>query len=262
MPKKSETNSENKKDRTIAGDHSSELLHYLLHRRSVPRKKLSYPGPTEGEVKQILEASSRVSDHGKMMPFWFSVINDNNKDEFEQVLINSMKAYNEKNKDKDKDKDKDKNKKKDKYKNEDDKLERKAGKLMSAPLIIAVISSPRRESIPAWEQFMSVGAACQNLVLAANALGYGVNWLTEWYSYDEYVRQAMHLEDHENIAGFFFIGTAGEVPEDRDRPEVDEITTFWSPDASQLRKGQKYIEKKDKKDKGRKGFSLGQRFDG
>lgn len=227
--------------KTIAGEYSANLLHYLRHRRSVPRKKLTLPGPTESEIKQILEAAARVSDHGKMFPWWFIVFDQEKKKSFEDLLEKWMSQ--------------------DMPDKPEEKIEKKARKLMDAPVCIAVISSPRRSKIPVWEQFMSVGAACQNLVLAANAMGYGVNWLTEWYSYDPRVRESLELEDHENIAGFFFIGTAEDVPEDRDRPDMNAITTYWSEDNMSLNKGGQYSDKKDILDKGKKGFSLGGRFE-
>lgn len=228
-------------NKTIAGEYSSNLLHYLLHRRSVPRKKLASPGPTDSEVKQILEAAARVSDHGKMFPWWFIVFDQDKKSSFEDVLAKSIKE--------------------DEPDKPGEKVEKKAQMLMVAPVAIAVISSPRRSKIPVWEQFMSVGACCQNLVLAANAMGYGVNWLTEWYSYDPRIREALQLEDHENIAGFFFIGTAEDVPEDRDRPEIDKITTYWSDKNMVFNKGEEYSEDKNKFEIGRKGFSLGKDFE-
>ena len=230
-----------KQDNTVAGHHSKEMLHYLLHRRSVPRKKLTEPGPTERELAQMLEAASRVPDHGKMVPFWFVVFQGQEKSDFEEVLADIMAQ--------------------DKPKKDEDKLQATAEKLMSSPLVIAVISSVREsKKIPAWEQFLSVGAACQNLVLAANALGYGINWLTEWYSYDDRVKKALHLNDKENIAGFFFIGTAEDVPSDRDRPETEKIVTYWHQDNPVIHRGEEYAIKKDKPGKGNLGFELPESF--
>src|SRR5262249_50084187 len=72
--------------------------------------------------------------------------------------------------------------------------------------------------IPEWEQVLSAGAAAMSLVLAAHALGYGANWITEWYAYDRAVLEELGLKANEKIAGFIHIGRPAHAPEDRPRP--------------------------------------------
>ena len=81
---------------------------------------------------------------------------------------------------------------------------------------------------PEWEQVLSCGAACFNLCLAANALGFGTCWITEWYSYSPAVRAALGLAANERMAGFIYIGTAKEPLPDRERPQLGKITTRWT----------------------------------
>jgi len=101
---------------------------------------------------------------------------------------------------------------------------------LRAPLVIAVVSRvTKNPAAPEWEQVLSAGAACQNLIVAATALGYGAQWITEWYAYSNGVRQALHLADNERVAGFVYIGTAKEKPDERDRPELADIVTSWRP---------------------------------
>ena len=64
-----------------------------------------------------------------------------------------------------------------------------------------------------------------NLVIAANALGFGAAWLTEWYAYDRSVLDAFGLAPHEKIAGFVHIGRPTHGPEDRPRPALADIVT-------------------------------------
>jgi nitroreductase len=99
---------------------------------------------------------------------------------------------------------------------------------MRAPLVIAVVSrvTPHR-SAPEWEQVLSAGAACLNLCLAANALGYGTSWITEWIAYNEAVSAALHLAANERIAGFIYIGTPTERSDERERPALAEIVSRW-----------------------------------
>jgi nitroreductase len=99
---------------------------------------------------------------------------------------------------------------------------------MRAPLVIAVISRVvSNPAAPEWEQVLSAGAACQNLLIAATALGYGAQWITEWYGYSQGVRAALKLSDNERVAGFVYIGTAKEKPEERERPSLADIAQAW-----------------------------------
>ena len=90
-----------------------------------------------------------------------------------------------------------------------------------------------------WEQILTVGAAGQNLMLAANALGFGVQWLTEWYSYDDNVKDKLGLDEKDAIAGFFYIGTPLQTPNERERPNVELILNKWG-DQEELVKGDCY----------------------
>jgi nitroreductase len=97
-----------------------------------------------------------------------------------------------------------------------------------APLVIAVVSrAAPHAKIPEWEQVLSAGASCMNLLTAAHAMGFAGSWLTQWYSFDRAVLDQFGLAPHEKIAGFVFIGTAIKAPEDRDRPQLTDIVTRY-----------------------------------
>ena len=105
-------------------------------------------------------------------------------------------------------------------------------RLLRAPVVVAVISrTVPNPAAPEWEQVLSCGAVCMNLCLAANALGFGTSWITEWYAYSSGVRAALRLAVNERVAGFIYIGTPKEKQTDRDRPDLDRITTRWSGQA-------------------------------
>ena len=93
-------------------------------------------------------------------------------------------------------------------------------------MISRVVKNP---AAPEWEQVLSAGAACQNLLIAATALGYGAQWITEWYGYSQGVRAALKLADNERVAGFVYIGTAKEKPDERERPSLADIAQAWRP---------------------------------
>jgi nitroreductase len=90
---------------------------------------------------------------------------------------------------------------------------------------VAVVSRIIPGEIPDWEQLLSAGAVCTNLTYAALAMGYGANWITDWYAYDEAARAALGLTPDERVAGFVFMGTAAEAPQERQRPDVAALTT-------------------------------------
>ncbi|MCP4185542.1 MAG: hypothetical protein GY761_19905 [Hyphomicrobiales bacterium] len=79
--------------------------------------------------------------------------------------------------------------------------------------------------IPEWEQVLSSGAVAMNMLVAANASGFDAQWLTEWYSYDESLRDDFGLNENEKIAGFMHIGTRQFSKTERDRPVIEDIYT-------------------------------------
>jgi nitroreductase len=182
----------------------------LLARRSVSANSLGDPGPSGSELELMLRAASRVPDHKKLVPWRFLLFQGEARAEFGKVLAEVCRAE------------------------EKDpgafRLETEAKRFMRAPLVIAVISRVvKNTAAPDWEQILSAGAACQNLIVAATALGYGAQWITEWYGYSPGIRRALGLADNERVAGFVYIGTPKETPEERERPALADIVAPWRP---------------------------------
>ncbi len=168
------------------------------------------PGPSAAELAQILTAAARVPDHKKLVPWRFVLFQGAAREAFGKALAEVCRAE------------------------EPDpgafRLETEAKRFLRAPLVIAVISRvTKNPAAPEWEQVLSAGAACQNLIVAATALGFGAQWITEWYAYSDGVRQALHLAENERVAGFVYIGTAKEKPDERERPQLADIVTAWRP---------------------------------
>lgn len=194
-------------------------INALLTRRSTAIKNLSAPGPSAEQIQIILQAASRVPDHNKLAPWWFVVFEGEAREQFGDVL---RKAH---------------------VKEDPEatpaKLDLEAERFMRAPLVIAVISRIKEGKAPQWEQILSAGAACHNLCLAANALGFASNWVTEWTAYNKEVRAALGCDDRDNIAGFIYIGTQKENPEERERPALSDVMSAWS-DGYEPNKGDQY----------------------
>lgn len=202
------------------GKPSAELLTYLQARRSCPLKTMGDPGPDDKQIQDILKAASRVPDHGKMFPWHFIVFSGDARAQAGELLAQAWKEENP-------------------GQAEPAKLELEAARFTRAPVVIGVISRLREGKHAFWEQILSAGAACQNLCLAANSLGFGTNWLTEWYGYSPAFKTALGLDRRDHVAGFVYIGTPTAMPEERDRPNLAAITTHWTPETT-LNKGESY----------------------
>ena len=183
------------------------LIDFLKPRRSTPVLQLAAPGPERGEIEEMLTIASRVPDHGKLAPWRFIVFAGAAREQAGEKLADIVKA--------------------DDPEASAERLKLECERLSRAPLVIAVVSRAAvHPKIPEWEQVMSAGAVCYNLVVAANAFGYGATWLTEWYAFDERAKPALGVEADEKIAGFIHIGTRTEAPFERVRPALEDIVTW------------------------------------
>ncbi|HEV7959922.1 MAG TPA: nitroreductase family protein, partial [Rhizomicrobium sp.] len=101
-------------------------------------------------------------------------------------------------------------------------------RFLRAPVVVGVISAAREQiKIPVWEQELSAGAVCQNLLIAAHASGFVANWITEWYAYHSEVKERLGLKPGERVAGFIYIGTSSMELDERPRPEMDKIVSYF-----------------------------------
>ncbi len=188
------------------------VLKLLSTRRSVKPDLLGDPGPSADEIDTILTIASRVPDHKKLAPWRFIVLEGDARAQLGEKLAEACKAA-------------------EKEPPSDVRLTMERQRFLRAPVVIAVVSCAKaHRGAPEWEQVLSAGAACFNLCLAANAMGYGSSWLTEWIAYDKHVAAALGLADSERIAGFIYIGTAVARPEERERPALSDIVTRWHGD--------------------------------
>ncbi len=186
----------------------SSILAFLETRRSARPRDLIAPGPDAGEMQRMLTIAMRTPDHGKLAPWRFVHVPAAKRMEFAAMLEAAYRAANP-----------------DPGRLEIEAVQRFAHQ---APELIVVLSAPVPEhKIPVWEQNLSCGAACMNLLLAAHALGYAAGWVTGWAAYSDVVLSAFGGKADERIAGFIFIGSAGAEPEERIRPEYAQIVSEW-----------------------------------
>ncbi len=207
----------------IAGKKAPEVLDYLLKRRSVKAEDLTAPSPSAAQLEQILSAASRVPDHGKLCPFYYLVFEGDARAKAGDIIAEAYVAANPS--------------------AEAAQIERERTRFSRVPLVVGIIHRARMSKNPRWEQMLTCGAAAQNFLLACNALGFGAQWLTEWYAYDENVRSGLGLDDTDIVAGFMCVGSVSAQPEERDRPDLDLIVNHWEQGAA-LKKGDEYSREK------------------
>jgi nitroreductase len=180
----------------------------LLSRRSGSAKAMTGPGPTRDQLTTILQAGTRVPDHGKLAPWRFIVLEGEARARLGEVLVEALKESEQG--------------------VTEERLALERGRFLRAPTIVAVVSRVREAiPIPEWEQILSAGASCQTIVIAAHALGFVANWITEWCAYHPRVRDRLGLKSGERVAGFIYIGHAALPLEERVRPRLSDLLTFW-----------------------------------
>lgn len=189
----------------IAGQASPQTLDFLARRRSASAMALVAPGPTREELNELLRLAARVPDHGKLNPWRFVILEGAAKAAF-TAKLEAIAAT----------------------RPDGAKATAALGKLRIPPLAVAVISSPVAGNIPLWEQQMSAGAVCTTLLIAATAMGYGANWISDWYAFDARALAVLGVAEGEQVAGFLYLGSFGEPPQERVRPELADIVSDWS----------------------------------
>ncbi|MBN8849506.1 MULTISPECIES: nitroreductase [unclassified Sphingomonas] len=185
----------------------STPLSLLATRRSGKPRDLAAPGPDMAQLEEMCAIAARTPDHGKLAPWRFVIVAPEQRARLAQVITDAYRAERPEAK-----------------RVEIEALEQFAHQ---APALVVVLSSPRADSkIPLWEQELSAGAACMNLLHAAHAMGFAGGWLTGWAAYSDAVRDAFGAAP-ERIAGFVFIGTPGRPLDERPRPDPAAVIGHW-----------------------------------
>lgn len=183
------------------------ILSFLKTRRSGRPRDMVEPGPSEAEVAEIIEIAARTPDHGALFPWRFVVVPKERRDDFARLLRDAFHG--------------------DAPVVDPRKLESVERTARQAPCLIVVLSAPiAGHKIPVWEQELSAGAACMNLLHAAHALGYVGGWISGWPAYSETVRSAFG-GNGERIAGLIFVGTPAQPLEERPRAPASAISSVW-----------------------------------
>jgi len=185
-------------------------LDFLEGRRSQPSRQLGEPGPTAEQLERLLAAAIRVPDHGKLTPWRLLLIRGEQRAKLGEALTEIHARV------------------------DPDVppavLHKDRERFNFAPLIVTVIArvEPNHPKVPEQEQVLSAGYVAYNLLLGAQALGFGAQILTGWAAYDRDVAQLLGLGDNERIVAFVHIGTAHEQAPERTRPALAEVVGEWT----------------------------------
>ena len=186
----------------------TDILDLLSTRRSVAPVALTGPGPNAQELETILKIGARVPDHGKLAPWRFIVFQGEARARAGAIVAEGFKRR--------------------EPQADETRLAAEAKRMTMAPLIIGIVSTAKDGAkVPKWEQELSAGAVCMNLLLAAKGLGFAGSWLTNWFSYDRDVLSQFGVKDDERMAGFIHLGRTELAPEDRPRPDLAQIVTYF-----------------------------------
>ena len=183
-------------------------LAVLNERQSVPSKLLGEPGPSAAELEALVDSALRVPDHGRLEPWRLVRVAGERRAQLGELLARLHRE-----------RDPDLN---------DAAMEKDRQRFNHAPVVIVVVACltvPHK--VPEIEQILSAGCVAYNLLIGAQTLGFGAQWLTGWAAYDGEVRRALGLADNERIVGFVHIGTAIERIADRQRPDAAARLSDW-----------------------------------
>jgi len=188
---------------------ATPIIDFMLSRISPPIHELKEPAPSDAEIETMIRVATRVPDHGRLEPWRFILYRGEARQRVGAMLAELAE------------------------KREgplpEGRRNQELARFSRAPLVIGVVSSPKdHPKIPEWEMFLSGGAAAMSLVLAANALGYSSNWITNWYSDTEEGRRILGLAPQERVIGFVHIGTFEGSVLERPRPDVSKTYADYS----------------------------------
>ena len=192
-------------------DEPATILSTVLNRRSAGR--LSEPGPTLEQLDAIIRAGASAPDHGRLKPWRFVIFQGEARLKFGELLAESLKVRIESQG----------------LTATESQLEKEKGKLLRAPVVVAVCATlDHQNSIPVIEQFAATAAACENMLIAATALGLGSMWRTGDLSYDNSVKTALDLKESDMVTGWLYFGSAeAKTAADSQSHEHRQYVKYW-----------------------------------
>jgi nitroreductase len=152
-------------------------------------KKFTDEVPARSRIEALLHAAARAPDHGALAPWRFAVMQGESRALLGDAMVAALR---ERMPDVDA-----------------EACERERSKAFRSPVLIAVAAAPREHpKVPEIEQIVAVGAAIENLLLAARGMGLATMWKTGSHAYHPAVQGALGFEAGDRIIGFVHVGVA------------------------------------------------------
>lgn len=186
-----------------------DALEAVVGRRTVPVGFLGEPAPEGDVLARILAAGACAPDHGRLRPWRFIVVRGAARERLGEVFADALLARDPA--------------------APEAALEQERMRPMRAPLLVAVAAKvdPAHPKIPAIEQILAAGAAAQNVLIAAHALGFGAKWSTGANAYDEHVKKALGLAPPDRLVGFLSLGSIEGDPPAVPHADARDQTIEW-----------------------------------
>ncbi|HEY3310776.1 MAG TPA: nitroreductase [Anaerolineales bacterium] len=183
-----------------------EAITAIHTRHSVPKVK---PEAVPRElVEKLLSAAVQAPNHYKNRPWRFVVLTGAGRERLGEVMARSFKA---------------------KFSQvPDEALTKERQKPLRAPVLIAVgVERPSEPKIVEIENICAVAAACQNILLAANALGLGAMWRTGEAARDPEIKKFLGFEPEMDLVSFIYVGYPDFIPDGYPERAGFEDHTVW-----------------------------------
>ncbi len=188
----------------------SPVIDALFARRSAGARFLKAPGPDAEQIRLIVETASRAPDHGRLVPFRFFSVADSARDRLADILGASARDLSPT--------------------ASAEEVERSREKAYQGPCLIGVVAriDAGHPKITASDQWLTVGCALENLVLAVQALGFAAAIRSGAFLETPAVRQGFALAGNEHLVSIVAIGTPAEWPPEKPKPAVDSVFAVWN----------------------------------
>jgi len=181
-------------------------LFEAIHGRITASKIKPDPLPRE-TVERLLDAGAQAPNHHKVRPWRFVVLTGDGRKKLGDVMAASFADRNPG--------------------APSEGLDKTRALPLRAPVVIAVgVDKPTETKIQELENYAAVSAACQNILLAAHALGLGAIWRTGEWARDAKVKEFLGFAEDQHIAGFLYIGYPESVGEYPPRPSFEDRTVW------------------------------------
>lgn len=184
-------------------------LRTVTERLSVPSRQLTEPGPDQAQLQALLTAAVRVPDHGRLNPFRLLLIRGEQGrrlgEQLAQIHARTEPSV------------------------PPGVLAKDRERFAAAPLVVTVVARlVRGHKVPEIEQRLTAGCVAYNLLLGAQALGFGAQWLTGWPAYEREVAALLGLSEDEEIVGFVHIGSVRMPAMEHARPALADLLSEWN----------------------------------